>query len=586
MPAETSPFAPSTWPPWIAVGVAFLALNALLQLPDLLLGVHPADPAYYLTDPLRFYYLFSLDLFGLFVLLTLCPRTGRPSRWARAFVVGSVLFLFVYEAYDAAIVSMLHRDPILYADASHVVGAVHLLLNGGVPPAHLLGVGAGVVVLGGMARALPPAVRAVHERLRAAAVRRVVLGAAVVVGALVGVGVLADRGVDRQTSQTTCFSTTERVVRSVGASLSLRRTVARRRDGPADSTYAQYATLRWTDPPSLYLVILESYGTTLAAPGAVRSSYDRLLSQMSDTLRASGWHAASAYSEAPVFGGLSWLSVASLLLGTPVEHQPTYQVIRPTLPRYPHLVRVLEQQGYTTATLQPPVRARAGLSVSNPYQFDRTFYFADLDYSGPTYGWGIVPDQYSLSVAHEQFVETADRPFFLMFEAVDSHAPWDRSPPPIVEDPATLNRASTPRAAAASVDAAAPRSQREHLLRHIRYDWQVLANYLRVQAPPNSLVVVVGDHQPYIAEGPSRSTPLHVLSRDEALVRRFGAHGFAPDLQSAPAADTLHHAGLYSLLVRALTAHDRAAGNRSAAPLPPYRPAGVERAALLPTPRP
>jgi hypothetical protein len=194
-----------------------------------------------------------------------------------------------------------------------------------------------------------------------------------------------------------------------------------------------------------------------------------------------------------------------------------------------------------------------------------------------------VPDQYSLSVAHEQFVETTDRPFFLLFEAVDSHAPWDRPPPPIVAAPSTLNRASVRREADS---AAAPRSQREHLLRHVRYDWRVLADYLRTQAPPNSLVVVVGDHQPYFTADPSFATPLHVLSRDEALVRRFDAHGFVPGLRPAPTADTLHHAGLYSLLVRTITAHDRAATNRSGAPLPPYRPTGVERAALLPAPRP
>jgi hypothetical protein len=319
---------------------------------------------------------------------------------------------------------------------------------------------------------------------------------------------------------------------------------------------------------------------------ADRPNARRLLSGTADSLRAAGWHAASAHSEAPVFGGLSWLSVASVLLGTPVEHQPTYQVLRPSFSRYPHLVHLLKRQGYATATLQPPVRARAGLSVRNPYRFDRTFYFADLDYEGPAYGWGIVPDQYSLSVAHEQFVEAADRPFFLLFEAVNSHAPWDRSPPPIVEDPATLNRASGPRTAAASIDAAAPRSRREHLLRHLRYDWRILADYLRAQAPPNSLVVVVGDHQPYFAEGPSHATPVHVLSRDEALVRRLGEHGFVPGLQPPTEADTLRHAGLYSLLVRTITAHDRAAAGRPTVPLPPYRPTGVERAALLPDPRP
>jgi hypothetical protein len=568
------------------VGVAFFVLNLLLELPDLALGSPPITPVYYLSDPLRLYYLFSLDLLGLFVLLSLYPRPPRSGRHVRAVVVGSILFLFVYEAYDAAIVSMLHRDPIFYADVSHVVGAIHLFLNGGVPSAHLVGVGAGMVVLVGLARLLPSIVREIHERVRLPVVRRSVLGTAVVIGILVGVGTLTDQGIDRRTYRATCFSTTECVVRNVMASFTLNRRTARRQQGPADSTYAKYTDLHWSNPPSLYLVIFESYGAVLTSPGPARASYAQLVAGMSDTLRASGWHAASTYSAAPVFGGLSWLSVASILLGTPVKHQPTYETLRPTLPHYPHLVRLLDEQGYTTATLQPPVRSRPGLSVGNPYRFGRTFYLADLDYRGPDYGWGIVPDQYSLAVAHDRFVEQTERPFFLMFEAVDSHAPWKRPPPPLLENPTAPNRYSTERRARREADSAGPRSSRDHLLRHIRYDWRVLAGYLQTKAPRNSLVVVLGDHQPSFAEEASAAVPLHVLSRDEALVRRFGEYGFVPGLRPTPAADTLRHAGLYSLLVRTITAHDRAAAGRSARPLPPYRPAGVERTALVPDNRP
>jgi hypothetical protein len=224
--------------------------------------------------------------------------------------------------------------------------------------------------------------------------------------------------------------------------------------------------------------------------------------------------------------------------------------------------------------------------VDNPYGFDRTFYLRDLDYRGPKVGWGIVPDQYSLAVAHERFVETTGAPFFLFFETVTPHLPWRTPPPPLADDPARLNRAAQgPAAASGSASERAgwaARSQMERLFRHIQYDWRVLAQYLCTQAPPNSLVVVVGDHQPYFADTRSRATPVHVLGRDASLVRRFETHGFASGLRPTPTADTLDHAGMYSLLVRVLTAHDRAATGDSSTPLPPYRPRGVERAALLP----
>ena len=579
-----------TFPPdrarWGWLLGAFLGLTLLLRAPDLILGTMPRVPsaealAYYWEGPFR---LLSLDLFALVSLLALAPAAwARP---ARAAAVGSVGVLLAYETYEAVVQAALHRAPLFAADVSHVVGALHLLYNAASPgqlAGGVVGIGAAVALLGW---GLPPLVGRLHRALRHPRVRRALLALNVVVWGGVAFAAATDRGIERQTYQAICLSTTECLVHNVQASRALRARIAARQAQPADSTYVRYHALDWADPPSVYLVVLESYGMALFGPEADGAAGRRLLSSTTDSLRAAGWHAASTQSVAPVFGGLSWLSVASVLLGTPVEHQPTYQMLRPSLPRYPHLVRLLERQGYTTATLQPPVRPRPGLSVRNPYQFDRTFYLADLDYSGPDYGWGIVPDQYSLSVAHEQFVEPAGGPFFLLFEAVTSHAPWDRPPPPIVADPQALNRASPERDAAAGADIPGPRSERDHLLRHLRYDWRILVDYLRTQAPPNSLVVVMGDHQPYFAEGPSHATPVHVLSRDEALVRRFGAHGFAPGLQPPAEADSLHHAGLYSLLVRTITAHDRAAAGRSAAPLSPYRPGGVERAALLPDPRP
>jgi hypothetical protein len=120
------------------------------------------------------------------------------------------------------------------------------------------------------------------------------------------------------------------------------------------------------------------------------------------------------------------------------------------------------------------------------------------------------------------------------------------------------------------------------LFRQIEYDWRVLTGYLQAEAPPNSLVVVVGDHQPPGIDNASSATPVHVLSRDGSLVRRFESYGFSEGLRPPAAADTLHHAGLYSMLTRVLTAHS-AADTDSSSALPPYHPQGIEHTALLPT---
>jgi hypothetical protein len=574
-----------------AAGGLFLGLSLLLRLPDLVGGTAPAELAPYLSHPPRIYYLFSLDLFALLSLLAIVPYRGNRSR-VRAFVAGSILFLLVYRTYDAGVLAILHRSPMFYADATHLVGALYLVLNASLSWGHVAGLVAGAGLLVGLGGGLPFVLRRLHRWLSTPRGRRAVLVANAVVWPIILFTVVAERAtyLNRTTYRSACLSTTECLVRNVKASVTLWKEVARQANTAADSTYAEYFELEWEQTPSLYLVMLESYGRGLTGPESP-VAYNRFMGRMADSLGAAGWHTASAQSEAPVFGGLSWLSAATLLMGTPVEHQPVFDVIRPTLSRYPHLVRLLQRQGYETATLQPPVRARPGLAVENPYGFDRTFYLEDLDYQGPRFGWGIVPDQYSLAVAHERFVAQASSPFFLFFETVTSHAPWTAPPPPRTADPMALGRGAATsgaasrqgeRARVASTPWADTLSQTTRLFRHVQYDWRVLTDYLRTQAPPNSLVVVVGDHQPFFADGESKATPVHVLSRDEGFLRRVESYGFVSGLQP-PDSASFHHAGLYSLLVRVLTVHDRAASAEAASvPVPPYRPHGVARSALLP----
>lgn len=575
---------------WFLVGGVFVGLTLVIRAPALVLGVFPADPAYYWEGPLR---LFSLDLFVLFSLLALVPPRSK-GQLPRYLTIGSVFFLLAYQTYEALVLSILHRNPIFYADASHVLGSVYLVLNTTPPWEYVAGVAGAGVLLIGLVWTLPRLVRRLHHALHAPGVRRGVLAANLVVWSLVGFAAATYRGIERQTYDQICLSTMECVVHNVRVSADLKRQVADRRQGAADSTYLGYRTLEWNDPPSIYLVIMESYGTVLGEAAETQRPYRRLMGRATDSLRAAGWHSATAQSEAPVFGGLSWLSVATLFLGTPIDHQPTYDALKPVFPRYPHLIHFLKTQGYRTGLLQPPVRSRPGVHVINPFDFDQTLFFDDLGYRGPKYGWGIVPDQYSLSVAHDQFVASSRQPFFLAFEMVTSHGLWRRRPPPFVDDPSVLHGSQKE---ARSAEDALPSghgtlglsspshqpddlSRAERLYQHIEYDWRVLANYITSQAPEHSLVVVLGDHQPFFAADSTATTPLHVLSRDEALVRRFQEHGFVAGLSPAPHSETVDHAGVYSLLVRVLSHHDRDLDANST--LPAWLPNGVEQVALLP----
>lgn len=574
----------------------FAGLSLLLYLPELLLHGFGASGATALISAGSVARaLFSWDVFVLFACYSLLPASLSEDGPLDRVGAACIVVLVLYAVYEAAVGAMLHRPPNFYADRPHLVGALYLVANGAVPVLHLVGLAAAVGMAGIAAWTLPALLTRVHRMLTSRPARPLVIVLHVMVwGGLLGSAAFSSsdeetrppreaRAVQGEAPKSAPRSRAIGLVQNVRRSIGLQRQIAKRWNQPADSTYARYLRRPIEERVPVYLVVLESYGSVLAASPETRSRYRRLMAESADSLDAGGWKIVTGRSEAPVFGGLSWLSVSSVLTGTPIAHQPVLDALRPELPHYPHLPRVLEEAGYATATVQAPVRKRPGLSVENPYGFDRTFYLEELDYGGPQFGWGIVPDQYSLAVAHEQFVERQKGPFFLLLETVSSHAPWEEPPPPLVASPTreSAYRADSPRHANSAFPSGSPVENRH--LAHIRYQWRVLRQYIREHAPPESLFLVVGDHQPHFARHGGRSTPVHLIARNAELVRRLEPYHFQTGGLPPQFPTRLTHAGLYALLMEAILAPSSAPDStRGAAEV---YPRGVERAALLPTRR-
>lgn len=571
----------------------FAGLSLLLYLPELLLnGFGASGAAARPSADSVARVLFSWDVFVLFACYSLLPASLSEGGPLDRVGAGCIVVLVLYAVYEAAVGAMLHRPPNFYADRPHLVGALYLVVNGAVPVLHLVGLSVGIGIAGLAAWTLPALLTRIHRILASWPARPLVICLHVIVwGGLLGGAALApsDEGshppqeapqAEADAPGSAHRSRAIGLVQNVRRSIRLRGRIAERWNQPADSTYVRYHRRPLEHRVPVYLVVLESYGTVLAASPDTRTRYRRFMAKTADSLKADGWDIVTGRSEAPVFGGLSWLSVSSVLTGTPIAHQPVLDALRPGLPRYPHLPQVLEEAGYATATVQAPVRKRPGLSVENPYGFDRTFYLEELDYGGPTFGWGIVPDQYSLAVAHEQFVKQQQEPFFLLFETVSSHAPWEEPPPPLVASPtraSAYRRASTTRADE-PFTTESPVASRH--LAHIRYQWRVLERYIRENAPSESLFLVVGDHQPHFARQGGRSTPVHLIARNGELVRRLEPYHFQTGGLPPQFPTRLTHAGLYSLLIEAILAPS--SGSDSTPGAAEVHLGGVDRAALLP----
>jgi len=540
------------------------------------------------------------------VLVTVVVYAGQ-TRWERPVRLGAGLgfaALLVYEGYDAIVYVAFRRSGILYEDLQYVDNLGYLLLNlwswqmAAVAFCALAGT-AGLLWL----------TRWSFETLartgRCGGCRGLLLAAHLVAWPLVtAVGPALDLGSVNLTYQssndrTRVRTTTTSALANVRASHRLQNMLDSLQTAPVDSTYATYDTLSLDRRPPIYLIMIESYGSALNTHPDLRGSYHTLMQRTDSVFAADGWHRASARCEIPVRGGRSWLSMATLFTGTRVEHQLLYNQFQTAAANsdvLPHLIRFLNRQRYRTFALQPFTFERPGLPVRNLYNFDQTIYRDDLHYRGPSYGLANAPDQYSLHHTHETYLTPAEDPFFLFFETVDSHSLWNYGLPPYLDDWRQFNeQAEATRSPHPNADSFPPVFLPDSItdpviynqptplryLRHVAHEWRVLREYLTEKAPPSSLVLLLGDHQPPLVESTDGTVPLHVLSTDSTLVERVRRHGFTDGLLPADERPTLRQEGLYSFLVRLLAAHDRGDATADTTGLPALQPKGVSPSLLV-----
>gem|GEM_PF-1105424 len=341
------------------------------------------------------------------------------------------------------------------------------------------------------------------------------------------------------------------------------------------SKYRGYKKIKLTSRPRVELFFVESYGRLLAADPALRSKWHEWLAELHEGAAAGGLVAASSYSRAPVSGGRSWVAEGSVIMGARVKYEVVFRNLIEEIDKIPHLVGFFEDQGYETVLLAPADRVRLGLENENRYSYDRTVTFDDLDYQGKHIGWGRIPDHYSLWRTKSHVLDKSLDPVFLNFHMVSSHAPWKEVPPlsavlDSVPESSTANHSpedESVRALELSKRFRRLRRDKDHRFayhgkldqlgrdayaRAIRYELKLIEEYLRLPVG-DRLVIVMGDHQPPVVapENASFDVPIHVFASRKEILHEFLDYGFQPGL-IPDSADRIHHAGLFSLIVRSL----------------------------------
>ena len=295
---------------------------------------------------------------------------------------------------------------------------------------------------------------------------------------------------------------------------------------------------------NVLLLFVESYGATVVERPLFADKVLPALRSVESELANHGFATASGLLTSATYGGMSWLAHATLLTGVRTTNQLEYGLLGVHKPR--SMARILHDAGYHTVLMEPNTNR-----VSNGadfYDFDETYRNWNFNYSGPPFAWASMPDQYVLDFARRNVVDMAQGPLFMTCVLVSSHAPWSHVPT-LVPDWSQVGNGAIYHShplKRANLDWSTFSHAAEPYLRSILYDLDVLRNYLTEFVHDDSLVIILGDHQP-VSEvtdnSLSWSVPIHVISRDPDLVAPFVsrgyAHGMVPGNVTLPMEDFL-----------------------------------------------
>jgi hypothetical protein len=102
-------------------------------------------------------------------------------------------------------------------------------------------------------------------------------------------------------------------------------------------------------------------------------------------------------------------------------------------------------------------------------------------------------------------------------------------------------------------------------MRSLAYDFEVLRRYIGDFVRDESLVMVLGDHQPpaeITQQNASRRVPIHVLSRRRSLVDAFVGAGYTRGMRPAATGKGIGMERLLPNLLKTLSASTTEGGSR------------------------
>jgi len=449
-------------------------------------------------------------------------RRGRPPAWVLRLlaVVWMVLALGRYAAVTST--ALFGRDINLYWDSRHF-SAVGAMLARVASPLALAGVALAAVGIPLAVYALLRwALGRVSEGLARDGTRR-----ALAAGCLVVVALFTAERLTMQPDATPIMPSpiSSTYLRQAGmvADILLGRDGQSLGEGPALPT-----DLSAIGGADVLLVFVESYGAVTYDRPAFAQALEPRRVRFEEQAHASGLDVVSGFVVSPTFGGSSWLAHVSFLTGIEVKDESTN--VRLMAQKRRTLVTALGGRGYRTVAVMP------GLQEYWPegafYGFDRIYDTQQLEYTGPSFGWWPIPDQFALAQLDHLELARKDRaPVFAFLPTTSTHTPFSPTPPyqpswARMLTPQPYDEVDYQKAWAEPPDWLNLGPSYVH---SIEYALATLGGFVGLPRTRDVVLVLIGDHQPpavVSGEGAPWDVPVHVVSNRGAMLDALVAQGF------------------------------------------------------------
>lgn len=281
------------------------------------------------------------------------------------------------------------------------------------------------------------------------------------------------------------------------------------------------------------LFLLESYGRIVFSNAAMHAQLKPSRDALAAQIASAGMQVVSAFVASTTFGGGSELAHLALLSGVntgdPLVHDLLLTTQRPTL------ITAFRNRGYETMGVYPALGW--DWPEKSFYGFDRFVDARDLAYKGPILGYWKLPDQFALARVNQLYPITPASPKrFTFFPSISSHMPFHPVPPYLPDWNKILTERPFNEAQMAAVNAQKEDwfNMRAGYTGMIDYNYQWLGGYLLLPRAREGVFIVLGDHQPaaiVTGEGATWDVPVHIISSNPELLKRFVAQGFKPGLE-------------------------------------------------------